>query len=208
MPKRVSVCPTDDKKATLPTRQQHTPSLPDLSWHFPPNVVTVREDCCTLALGRLSLPEFGDGVVPGLQVAFGDEVLVVLADQQARLLEGVDQGRVGPASFQGLGDLMFQLFQRRGIEEEPIVRTGLTALMLPQPQPLLFEQGAVLGGQGEGSAELACLVLDPGKAFVPAAAFVLLATAAGAGLVAGREGVWYWQSPAGRWTRVAFPRGL
>src|SRR5262249_12370651 len=62
----------------------------------------------------------GDSCLPLLQVLSRDEVLVLLGDQQAGLLEGVDEGGVEAAAPHGLGQLMFDLFGGGGVEEEQV----------------------------------------------------------------------------------------
>ena len=82
----------------------------------------------------------GDRRVPRLPILLRNQVLILLGDEQARLLEGVDEGRVEPGAFHGLGDVMFHLFQRRGLGEEPIVGTGVAAEALPELLPLRLQQ--------------------------------------------------------------------
>jgi hypothetical protein len=98
---------------------------------------------------------------PTRQVFLRDQVLVLLCDEQAGLLEGVDEGRVQPCRLHVLDHHGLQVFRVGQVGEEEVVRPRLPPMLGDEllgepPQDLPH-----LRRDGRGPVNGALVVLDP-----------------------------------------------
>ena len=89
-----------------------------------------------------------DRRVPLGQVFLRDQVLVLLGDEQAGLLEGVDEGRVQAAAFMSSTIIVLQVFRVRHVGEEQVVRPRLPAVLGDELLPMLLQASRTSGDIG------------------------------------------------------------
>jgi hypothetical protein len=128
----------------------------------------------------LRRPILVDGRLELGQVLRGDQAAVLLGDEQAGPLEGVDGGRVDPALPHQAGNLGLEALGVGHVEEDRVAGPRLAAEAGDEPLPLPLQGGHQLRRQRHPAADPAPIRLDPVEALVETAVLVLPAAAAGA----------------------------
>src|SRR5262249_28979790 len=108
-----------------------------------------------------------DSRIPLGEVTIGNQVLVLLRDEQARLLEGVDEGRVQSRRLHVLDHHRLQVFRVWHVGEEGVARPRLPAVPGDERLPKLLQRLPHFGRHGRGPENGARLVLDR-PSFLPA----------------------------------------